>query len=783
LNRELLALLCLISLSFSIYIPPSSLPDITISPIAVSASPYVPKLLDSREIAEKGSSLALYEIKATSYGSSIAALFKVADGPNSYTRMSHYIVSGSPGNIAFKQGYDIKYPGSEHTNQLKLAQLATGDIAVGGRYYSSNSGTRPYLASMEYSSAKFKDPVLLGVSGLPYGNGGIIEIARGNLIGDSYPEVVGCTDFAKSFLFIRNTKSTEQISYNFSGYLSSAQLAIGNFAPASGNEIAMLAKLPGDTSTSITLFKIESGKLAKINSLPALQKNGGEASFSAILPADVDGDSYDELLAAGSYKKGGSLYTEDLLQVYDYGAGGWSLAAEYKNATPGGLSAFSKELAFQDINGDGKKEIVAINIVQSEAGSKKIYTAKAAYFNYDSSKKSLLLLASAPMGDLPQDENNYQDYYHTFAFGDFNADGKLDIVAYYNEVKSGQATDKLALYTIDVPSDIAAPKLSIVSPAGASAYNNSSITISFTYSDANPMQSSAGLVRLYSKQRDSGWQYAAKSQCNPSEPGCVITYGKTISLLSYPAGNYTIYAKANDSYGNEGFASKQFAILATPAKSIIPGGLPSIPLLPNVTIPLPGLPPSPLNETQEEPATEEQQPDVNVPPEEPAPSGQTAPQQQQAPPTDAEKAQQAVKQLENSITEAKKAGADTASAEEYLEKAQSSLSSGDYSQASMNADRGETLVKAALARIGASPPQPFAGTGRQPSSTAPAIGEQPGSGPTQSPQPSLQQGTATDYTPYYVGVGALVVLAVAYMFTHKPQPPADQGGKTKKSQA
>lgn len=793
MKKMLLALLCLVSLSFSIYIPQTDPLLLLPSTISISPSPYAPKLVASRAVAEPGnkdSNFWIYAMKISSPSKSdIVALYQMDDGPNTYTRLGHYKVAGSPATIGFAGGYDVKYSGASHTEVALAAPLSTGKIAIGGRQMSMNSGTRPYLASISYSGGVFGSPSLLGVAHLPYGNGAISFLSSGNIIGSSSQDVLGAIDYGKGFAFVRDPSSSAQIEFNFSNYVSNAKLAAGNFAPYSGNEVALITLIPGEPTRTLSLLIPEASSLSRVNFAPATAKSGAEAAYGVLLPADIDGDGYDELLAAGSYDLEGTLYKADLLQAYDYGASGWSLLAECKNASTKDSSASAKALAFHDVDKDGKKEVVAVFVNAVKNGLVSVNVPTVNYYSYDASKKSLTLLASERLGALPEDGDNYQ-HYLSFAFGDFNGDGKLGIAAYYDEFKNGQGTPKLAVYAIDVPADTSPPALALVEPAASSAYNNSTLRIGFTYDDASQMLSGSPKVRIYSKQRDSGWITASKAFCSPLEPGCTTAYGNDISLASYPAGNYTIYAKANDSYGNAGFASKQFAILAMPAKSIIPGGLPVIPLLPNVTFPS-----SPQNEAQEEPEAGVQQeegpgPEITETPPSPEPqAGQPdLPSSEPAFPGnfEAENALHKLDSLEGSVDYAKNKGADTSAAEDYLAKAQAAFDSGDYAQATMYSERGETLVEAALARIGSAPaPQPGAGTGRQPSSTSPAGEAAPPSSTApavgeQSSQSSIQAAQATDYAPYYVGVAAVVVLAVAYMFTHRPQPAAPEAKRKKK---
>jgi hypothetical protein len=718
LRKDLLALLCIVSLSFSIYVPPSSLPGQSAPKVANTTS-LLPSFSLLAQHSTDGIMTGLLAAKMSSASKydMIPYMYVTSKKPSDYypqRNYTYYLYSYDGTSINFLSS---SYPYNAYEEYLHLytdANPSAGTLALGGYYKAENNNEKLlYYGKMNYSSGKLLQPSKVPLAFTVKVNERImLDVASGNVLGGPAEETLllfkeyksGYPGLNRAILYIPN--GTGKYTYELPKFTSGA-LAVGNFAPPAGNEIALVRNNEHEKSW-LYLLKIEAEKITKVSSRSLDIEPGQEGGFYFSSVADIDADGYDELLLAGTQKPAdiNAVISTSFFHVYKYATSGWALKNAYTFSDMANHSYVSS-VGFSDVNIDGKQEIVIANHYSFWKTNTYCGQVAVAMFGYEPAKASPALLYTDSVGSA--------DHCITLSsskIADFDGNGKKELaVAYYDN------NDKvLALYSLG-----------------------------------------------YSASKSAGNATNATNKTAPSLPiipqAAIPNMGKGVEEA---APLPQVPSEAEPAPEEEEAAPEPQA----------PQQEPATPQAPEQEQP------APEEQAQAEPQTP--QPEEQAAPQAEAPSGQpSAPASPQptspAPSTGAAKAQQAVSALEESIASAKSAGANTSAAESYLAKAQSSLSSGNYSQASTNAARGETLVEAALARMGGAPaPQPATGTGRQQQATSPAGEGQPETAPGQPPT------AQSDYTPYYVGVAAVVVLAVAYMFTHRQQPPAPERKRGKK---
>ena len=684
---KLLAILCLVSISFSIYVPQNTLPA---NPIQV----LTPNLAQTAPLVQNFTLLA----QRSTQGGFVNGLAAAKMSSDSKCDIITYKAVYSQGGVSYQKeknttyylysydGTSINYLGSSPPYNGGLKELylyheanpAKGKLALGGYYKPNTSSTAQYYGTLQYSSGAMNTPAKASLLfDTSVKDRTVQALSAGDIFGSSSQETLIIfkesqpMKVSRSLLYIPNGSSHYQ--YEFPKF-TSVSVAVGDFYPAAGNEIAVVGNGYNDESW-LYLLKVEGNAIAKLSSRTLDVEEGQEADFYYPAAADLDGDGYDDLLLAGKQKPSGtnSAVSTSLFHIYKYATSGWALKNSYVfNDMLNHSSVYS--IGVTDVDLDGKDEIVVANDYDYWAGGTSCHNLKVSMFEYEPSKPAPTLFSTSTIGSSSQCITP-----NGAVIADFDGNGRKELaLAHYDG-----SDNVIALYSL-----------------GYSAPAN-----------------------------------------NTTSPGSF-----TIPQMPIP---------------NIGNAVEQEA----PAVEVPTGDEPE------AAVEEPALP------LEEQPAAPAQEPAITTP-ETPALGGEpaVAPETPSTPPaavpgapsTDSAKAQQAVSSLQASVASAKEQGADTASAEQYLAKAEQSLSAGSYSQASMDASRGETLVQAALARIGAAP-----------SSTAPAAGEQSGRSPAQAPtwQPAAQPSESpaasaqqTDYTPYYIGAAAVVILGVAYMFTHGQQP-------------
>jgi len=669
-NMKMLAILCLVSLTFSIYIPPSSLPNITLPQTALpeiqNAAVSLPNftLLAQRSV-QGGYPHGLAAAKMTGDSKYDIVTYKTTypSGGNTYLKelnisYSLYTYDGSTiGYIGASPPYN---GGLKQLSLYHEANPSTGKLAVGGYYNPNTTSTEQYYGIAQYSSGKIGAPSKISLLfDTQVKQRTVQALTAGDAFGSSSQETLL---IFKEYQPMKVSRSllytwwlTSRYQYEFPKF-TSASLVVGNFYPATGNEIAVVGNGYNEKNW-LYLMKFEGNSISKLSSRSLDVQAGQEASFFYPVAADLDSDGYDELILAGSQNKAGSSgsASTSLFHIYKYTIAGWALQNAYVfSDMENDSSVFA--IGAADVDLDGKQEIVVANDYDQYIGGTTCHTPKVSMFKYEPSKTSPTLLSTSTIGSSSDCRTQ-----HGAAMADFDGNGKKELA----------------------------------------------IALSGGYGDA--------VLAIYSLG------YAAPANNTPLP------------------GNFALPQAPIPKIGN---AVEEEA--------------------PAVEVPTENEP------EQQETSLPADEPAV-APETPPAPAPETPSTPPAAPSTDSAKAEQAVSGLQSSIASAKTQGADTSSAETYLAKAQSSLSSGDYAQASMNAARGETLVEAALARTSPSAPAPSAPGREQPGTQTPAAQpEAQASAPTAQPTAA----PATDYMPYYVGVAALVILGVSYMFTHRPPAPA-----------
>jgi len=676
--------------------------------------------------------------------------------------------------------HNLSESGGNLTYIYFAASPGMGKIMYGGkRNWDFSYG---FLSSITFSGGQFGQPSNLSISAVPAPNGNTFEeivywLDSGDVDGDGKADTCAAIwqdSYGAMADWLHVTlASGSQAAYKVPGTYSSPMAKIGNFAPQPGNEIAYV----GGNSSSLKLYllKMEAGAITQISSAPLRTSTGLKFHPTEAAAADLDSDGYDELLLTGAYyPTQDEMAFSDAMQVYKFTAqGGWAMKNE-KLGMSGSETSLGSAIAADDVEGDGAKEILVAAsaydpIVEEYGGS--LVVSVLRYNSTGATPKTLgqTRFKAANATDATRFE------FFSASFGDYNEDGKKELSSVYYDF--GRSTDRLAAYKVG--RDIYPPSVQINSSTSGSFYSNGTYSLLVSASDAVKLNESSGTARLFGNGYDSG------SKALPKQ--AMVRFGKTpqyvasFSLAGLAPGEYTILVKMSDAAGNSANATAQLRVAAPPSPSQPPAANESqppaadnsMPPAPaanessqppaanNSTPPAPdnsqppatdnGVPAAPATNESAQPAT-----DNGVPPapaaNESAQPGTSQPSSGQ--PTQQSAAEQArlkVAELEVKVNVAKSQGISVAPAEGKLARAQAYEEFGKYPDAQAEAQAGIALVDAAIS--GAPQPQSAA-------------------------QQLAAESKSSDYTPYLILAGALVLAAAIYSaFGRKGAAPQQAGKK------